>query len=481
MAGKSATLAIRIVSDASQASKGFAEAESRVDRFDRGMGRAALGAGALLVGVGAVAKEAFDSASRLQQAGGAVESVFAAQAGAVSTLAKTAADRVGLATASYSELSSVLGSQLKGMGFAGDELVKKNEELITTGADLAATFGGDTSDAVSALSSLLRGERDPIERYGIAISQAAVDAKVAALGLDTSTEASKRNAQAQATLALVAEQSAGAQGAFARESDTAAGAQARAAANFENAKASLGEVLLPVVTQAATKFAELTAFLVENKDAVLIVVGVVSSLAAAVVSINAAISTYRAISQAATAAQWLFNTAMAMNPIGLIIIAIVAVVAAVVLAYNKFEWFRNGVQAVGRAIMGYINLWKTAIEWVIDKLGSIVNNPLTRSVVGLFGAAPAGPAAVGGPSPAGVYGAAGPGAAPALYGASGVSMFAGSGSTGGQSTGPSAMVVNVTINGAVDVIATGRQLEKVLREYAVATGRQLAITVGTNR
>ena len=105
---------------------------------------------------------------------------------------------------------------------------------------------------MSALSSLMRGERDPIERYGVALSQAAVDAKVAAMGLDTSTPAAKRAADAQATLALVAEQTAAAQGAFARESDTAAAPRSGPAAEFENAKASLGEVLLPIVAQAMT-------------------------------------------------------------------------------------------------------------------------------------------------------------------------------------------------------------------------------------
>jgi len=41
-----------------------------------------------------------------------------------------------------------------------------------------------------------------------------------------------------------------------------------------------------------------------------------------------------------------FNAVMAMNPITLWIVGIAALVAAVVYAYNNFEWFRNAVQAV---------------------------------------------------------------------------------------------------------------------------------------
>jgi hypothetical protein len=41
------------------------------------------------------------------------------------------------------------------------------------------------------------------------------------------------------------------------------------------------------------------------------------------------------------AAQWLLNAAMTMNPIGLVVLAIVALVAIIVLLWNKCDWFRN--------------------------------------------------------------------------------------------------------------------------------------------
>jgi phage-related protein len=41
------------------------------------------------------------------------------------------------------------------------------------------------------------------------------------------------------------------------------------------------------------------------------------------------------------AVQWLLNAAMSMNPIGLVVIAIVALVAIIVLLWNKCDWFRN--------------------------------------------------------------------------------------------------------------------------------------------
>lgn len=51
------------------------------------------------------------------------------------------------------------------------------------------------------------------------------------------------------------------------------------------------------------------------------------------------------------AAQWALNFAMDANPIGAIITAIGLLVAGLVYAYNKFGWFRDGVNAIGEAIM----------------------------------------------------------------------------------------------------------------------------------
>lgn len=62
---------------------------------------------------------------------------------------------------------------------------------------------------------------------------------------------------------------------------------------------------------------------------------------------------------AVAAAQKAVNTAMRANPIGLILTAIVALVAGFVLAYKKIGWFRDAVDATWAAI-------KTAVSAVAD-------------------------------------------------------------------------------------------------------------------
>ena len=78
---------------------------------------------------------------------------------------------------------------------------------------------------------------------------------------------------------------------------------------------------------------------------------------------------YRGAMILATTAQAIFNGVAALNPIGLIALAIIAVIAAVVLLYYKCEWFRKAVDAVARAVK---DAFVTAWNWIVEKAGQAV-------------------------------------------------------------------------------------------------------------
>lgn len=217
-----------------------------------GFGAASAGLSALgQVGRFAVAQaqQAIGAASDLQQAQGAVKAIFRESAGEVERFGRTAAESVGLSNAAYQQQASVIGALLQNLGQTRAESAATSQQLITIGADLAATFGGTTADAVAAIGSALRGERDPIERYGISIKEAAIQNKALQMGLASTAAELTDQAKATAALALIQEQAASSTGAFARESDTLAGQQQRFRAELENARAELGEALLPAMTE----------------------------------------------------------------------------------------------------------------------------------------------------------------------------------------------------------------------------------------
>jgi hypothetical protein len=197
------------------------------------------------------------AASNLEQAIGAVDSVYGKSAKTIEAWGNTAAEAAGLSRREVNEMAAVTGAQLQGMGFEIEESAKQAIVLQKRAADLAATFGGPTVDAMQAISSLMRGERDPIERYGVSIKQVDINARIAAKGLDTSTAAAKKQSEALAAMELLMEQTAKTQGQFARESEGLAGSQARLKANLENTGAIIGTALLPQLAKLTGRFNDL--------------------------------------------------------------------------------------------------------------------------------------------------------------------------------------------------------------------------------
>lgn len=250
--GRPAVLKVDIVADAKGVKRGTDEAEGRFSKLGGSVGKVGLAIGAGMAGaavaVGAFAASTIGAASDAQQSMGAVESVFGKAADGIVANSKRAAGAVGLSANSYREMASVVGAQLTGMGLSQGKAAKQTDQLIKMGADLSATFGGSVSDAVEAVGSLLRGEADPIERYGVSIKQADVQARLHAQGLDHLTGAALKQAQAQATLTLLQEKTRNSTGAFARETDTLAHQQQVLGAQFDNIKAKIGGAIIPALT-----------------------------------------------------------------------------------------------------------------------------------------------------------------------------------------------------------------------------------------
>lgn len=251
-----AVRAIRQVGDA--AARDLDKAQTQFDKTGlrlQQMGSAALGAGTLMI---AGLSRAAQTAGNLEQAIGGTEAVFGNAADVIDRFARDSARSMGLSEREFREATTRLGGSLKGLGFDTQEAAERAVELTQVASDLAATYGGTTKDAVDALAAAFRGEADPAERFNLFLNQQRVNAKAVELGLAQTTAQVDAHAKAQATLALVMEQSVDAQGQFARESDTLIGRQQIMRAEFENASAELGRAFMPVMQRAA----EITRFLV---------------------------------------------------------------------------------------------------------------------------------------------------------------------------------------------------------------------------
>jgi hypothetical protein len=92
-------------------------------------------------------------------------------------------------------------------------------------------------------------------------------------------------------------------------------------------------------------------------------------------------------SKVAAAAQWLWNAAMTANPIGIVVVAIAALVAGLIIAYTKIGWFRALVQSAWAAILAATNwlvgAFKTLVGWILGGSPGLV--PAFLALLGPIG------------------------------------------------------------------------------------------------
>lgn len=156
---------------------------------------------------------------------------------------------------------------------------------------------------------------------------------------------------------------------------------------FNTALGSMTESLLPFVTEAVeglTKVADWFANLDESgKRTVLTLAGIalaigpITSAIGGLIKAGSGIKTlittiksWSVVTKLMTAAQTALNVVMSMNPITLIIIAIVALIAILVLLWTKCEWFRDGVMAVINSIWSVI---QSVAQFIMSIFTTVLN------------------------------------------------------------------------------------------------------------
>lgn len=111
----------------------------------------------------------------------------------------------------------------------------------------------------------------------------------------------------------------------------------------------------------------------QAKDTATTAVSSVKSAASAVKSWNVGAKISSAVTKGWAAAQWVLNAAMNANPIGLIVIGIAALIAAAVLAYQKVDWFREGVQAAWEGIKTAASVaWESVLKPIFEVFMSVL-------------------------------------------------------------------------------------------------------------
>ena len=141
-------------------------------------------------------------------------------------------------------------------------------------------------------------------------------------------------------------------GATANSAETAAGKMKILKNSIGETSESIGAALLPIVSAVLPILNKFAAWAQDNPQAFLAIAGAIGAVAAAIVATN---------------------IAMALNPFSLIAAGIALLVVGLVTAYNKFEWFRDGVNAIVNTVIGFFEGMVNAAIGVVNAIIAVYN------------------------------------------------------------------------------------------------------------
>ncbi|MDY7101565.1 MAG: hypothetical protein S0880_10295, partial [Actinomycetota bacterium] len=195
-------------------------------------------------------QESFEQATALRESFNAVEQVFEDQAATIKHFGDVSATQYGLSQRAFQQMATPLGAMLKNLGLDMTDVADQTIVLTKRAADMASVFDTDVDQALGAIQAALRGEIDPIERYGVKINAAAVEQRALAdSGKAAKSELTELD-KGLARLDLILEQTNDTAGDFRRTSDDVANSARITAAEIEEEQAAIGEALIPAMRRA---------------------------------------------------------------------------------------------------------------------------------------------------------------------------------------------------------------------------------------
>lgn len=196
-----------------------------------------------------LAWSSIDIASGINEAQTAIDSVFgAAGSAAINDFADSAAKTIGQSRLDALKAAQTFGVYGQAAGLAGEANAGFSADLVSLASDFASFYDTSPEEAIEAIGAALRGEAEPLRRYGVLLDDARLRQEAMELGIYDGNGSLTSQQRILAANRAIFEDAGVALGDYAATSDSAANQQRELAASFEDAKGKLGEALLPVLT-----------------------------------------------------------------------------------------------------------------------------------------------------------------------------------------------------------------------------------------
>ncbi len=348
---------------------GFSKLQNKLGGF----GSAILGGLAvreIASGIGA----AVNAASDRQEALNVTKTVFGDHFAEISKFTKRSDETLGISRTKALATSATFASLFKNTGIAGDQVAKWTKASLQLGADLASFKNLEPDEAMRSLLAGLKGETEPLSKFGLVLDEASLKQKAFEMGLIKTFKGTMPKAiRTQAIFGLVLDQTKDAQGDFNKTQNDYANSLRTLRAGVRDLSVDLGELFLPYALKLVRWLKTSVKWIKENKDQVKswiktglkwtgVVIGMWGALKLflGITSIVNGIMTLTTAIKAARTAMIGFNLVAAMNPFGWIILAVAGIATLI------YHWDDARIWIKDHPIIG--NILMPGLPQVLDDL-----------------------------------------------------------------------------------------------------------------
>jgi len=251
------TLTVYLAADLKKFNRGINQAEGGLKGLGNSVSKflgpaligatAAAGAFAVKLGVDAV-----NAASDLIETQNKVGEIFGESSTKILEFAETSVTALGQTETMALEAAATFAQFGKAAGLADQDLVDFSTDLVTLSADLASFNNSSPQEAITAIGSALRGEAEPLRRFGVLLDDAALKAQALTMGIYDGTGMLTTQQKVLAAHQVILAQTTDAQGDFLRTADGLANTQRILTAAVEDAKAEIGLGLVDAIETATS-------------------------------------------------------------------------------------------------------------------------------------------------------------------------------------------------------------------------------------
>lgn len=350
--------------------------------------------GALVAGVLSAKKikEGIDLASDFDESREKLEAVFGAQINDVDNFIGNMSDSLRLGRRQLETEMADVGGVLSGMGFEEKDLVLGTELVVELSKDIASFNNTDFETAQKNILSGLTGQALPLKNMGILIQDQDMEEFVKKIDPNLKWESMDNGAKAYARLIAVREKmkDQGSIGYMEKEKDNFSSLQKQVESLT---KTMTGDFFIGIKDALQPSLLKTAEFLNKNKDKmkelgasvgevvgeILDIVGAISDFVMENQSLVKSVGIAIGVMYGLSTVIGIVNALMTANPIGLVVVAVGALVAGMIYAYQESEVFRSVVDSAfsmlkeaASIVFPILQKYFEGLMFVMKKVGEVL-------------------------------------------------------------------------------------------------------------